>query len=142
MVPSGCIQMEIDPLFSAAVHERQIMNRFSPNLCTPETVLRWERPTLPRGPTMYACKSLKIQGNLCIEFYAQKCERNSISGRRIFIGFPDKLAKPAFYAGLVSLDFTGDNRRGASQRSNQCADCCSTQKSVHKSGDNEAVPLR
>jgi hypothetical protein len=27
-----------------------------------------------------------------------------------------------------------DNRRGASQRSNQCADCCSTQKSVHKSG--------
>jgi hypothetical protein len=34
-------------------------------------------------------------------------------GRRIFIGFPDKFAKPAFYAGLVSLDFTGDNRRGA-----------------------------
>ena len=62
---------------------------------------------------MYACKSLKIQGNLCIEFYAQKCERNSIRGRRIFIGFPDKFAKPAFYAGLVSLDFTGDNRRGA-----------------------------
>ncbi len=83
---------------------------------------------------MYACKSLKIQGNLCIEFYAQKCERNSIRGRRIFIGFPDKFAKPAFYAGLVSLDFTGDNRRGAPQRSNQCGDCYSTQKSVHKSG--------
>ena len=31
----------------------------------------------------------------------------------MFIGFPDKFAKPAFYAGLVSLDFTGDNRRGA-----------------------------
>jgi hypothetical protein len=62
---------------------------------------------------MYACKSLKIQGNLCIEFYAQRSERNSIRGRRIFIGFPDKFAKPAFYAGLVSLDFTGDNRRGA-----------------------------
>jgi hypothetical protein len=62
---------------------------------------------------MYACKSLKIQGNLCIEFYAQNCERNSIRGRRISIGFPDKVAKPAFYAGLVSLDFTGDNRRGA-----------------------------
>jgi hypothetical protein len=83
---------------------------------------------------MYACKSLKIQGNLCSEFYAQKCERNSIHGRRIFIGFPDKFAKPAFYAGLVSLDFTGDNRRGAPQRSNQCGDCYSTQKSVHKSG--------
>jgi hypothetical protein len=83
---------------------------------------------------MYACKSLKMQGNLCIEFYAQKCERNSIRGRRIFIGFPDKLAKPAFYAGLVSLDFTGDNRGGASQCSNQCGDCRSTQKSVHKSG--------
>ena len=40
-------------------------------------------------------------------------ERNSIRGRRIFIGFPDKFAKPAFYAGLVSLGFTGDNRRGA-----------------------------
>ncbi len=62
---------------------------------------------------VYACKSFKIQGNLCIEFYAQKCERNSIRGRRMFIGFPDKFAKPAFYAGLVSLDFTGDNRRGA-----------------------------
>src|SRR6266571_5153149 len=84
---------------------------------------------------MYACKSLKIQGNLCIEFYAQKCERNSIRGRRIFIGFPDKFAKPAFYAGLVGLDFTGDNRRGAPQRSNQCGDCYSTQKSVHKSGN-------
>jgi hypothetical protein len=83
---------------------------------------------------MYACKSLKIQGNLCIEFYAQKCERNSIRGRRIFIGFPDKSAKPAFYAGLVSLDFTGDNRRGAPERSNQCGDCYSTQKSVHNSG--------
>jgi hypothetical protein len=88
---------------------------------------------------MHACKSLKMQGNLCIEFYAQKCERNSIRGRRIFIGFPDKLAKPAFYAGLVSLDFTGDNRRGASQRSNQCGDCCSTQKSVHKSGDTPVL---
>jgi len=83
---------------------------------------------------MYACKSLKLQGNLCIEFYAQKCERNSIRGRRIFIGFPDKFANPAFYAGLVSLDFTGDNRRGAPQRSNQCGDCYSTQKSVHNSG--------
>ena len=82
---------------------------------------------------MYACKPLKIQGNLCIEFYAQKCERNSIRGRRIVIGFPDKFAKPAFYAGLVGLDFTGDNRRGAPQRSNQCGDCYSTQKSVHKS---------
>src|SRR6266581_6171788 len=90
---------------------------------------------------MYACKSLKIQGNLCIEFYAQKCERNSIRGRRIFIGFPDKFAKPAFYAGLVSLDFTGDNRRGAPQRSNQCGDCYSTQKSVHKSGDKNAFCL-
>ena len=39
----------------------------------------------------------------------------------------------------MSLDFTGDNRRGASQRSDQCGDCCSTQKSVHKSGDNESV---
>jgi hypothetical protein len=29
MVPSGCIQMEIDPLFSAAAHDRQIMNQFS-----------------------------------------------------------------------------------------------------------------
>jgi hypothetical protein len=85
---------------------------------------------------MYACKSLKIQGNPCIEFYAQKCERNSIRGRRIFIGFPDKSAKPAFYAGLVSLDFTGDNRRGAPERSNQCGDCYSTQKSVHNSGLN------
>ena len=56
---------------------------------------------------MYACKSLNIQGILCIELYAQKCERNSIRGRRIFIGFPDKFAKPAFYAGPVSLDFTG-----------------------------------
>src|SRR5260370_42428414 len=56
---------------------------------------------------------IAIQGNLCIEFYAQKCERNSIRGRRIFIGFPDKFAKPAFYAGLVSLDFTGVNRCGA-----------------------------
>jgi len=63
-------------------------------------------------------------------------ERNSIRGRRIFIGFPDKFANPAFYAGLVSLDFTGDNRRGAPQRSNQCGDCYSTQKSVHKSGLN------
>ena len=62
---------------------------------------------------MYACKSLKIRGNPCIEFYAQKCKRNSIRGRRIFIGFPDNFAKPAFYAGLVSLDFSGDNRRGA-----------------------------
>src|SRR5258708_19797048 len=85
---------------------------------------------------MYDCKPLRIQGNLCIEFYAQKCERNSIRGRRIFIGFPDKFAKPAFYAGLVGLDFTGDNRRGAPQRSNQCGDCYSTQKSVHKSGAN------
>jgi hypothetical protein len=83
---------------------------------------------------MYTCKSLKINGNLCIEFYAQKCKRNSIRGRRIFIGFPDKFAKPAFYAGLVSPDFTGDNRFGAPQRSNQCGDCCSTQKSVHNSG--------
>ena len=83
---------------------------------------------------MYGCKSLKMQGNLCIEFYAQKSERNSIRGRRIFIGFPDKFAKPAFYAGLVSLDFTGDNRRGVPQRSNQCGDCYSTQKSVHNSG--------
>src|SRR6266581_4553114 len=83
---------------------------------------------------MYAYKSLKIQDNLCIEFYAQKCERNSIRGRRILIGFLDKFAKPAFYAGLASLDFTGDNRRGAPQRSNQCGDCYSTQKSVHKSG--------
>jgi hypothetical protein len=83
---------------------------------------------------MYARKSFKIQGNLCIEFYAQKCERNSIRGRRIFIGFPDKFAKPAFYAGLVRLDFTGDNRRGAPQRSNQCGNCYSTQNSVHKSG--------
>src|SRR5260370_36730303 len=73
---------------------------------------------------------IAIQGNLCIEFYAQKCERNSIRGRRIFIGFPDKFAKPAFYAGLVSLDFTGDNRRRAPQRSNQCGDCYSTRKSV------------
>jgi hypothetical protein len=86
---------------------------------------------------MNACKSMKMQGNLRIEFYAQKCERNSIRGRRIFIGFPDKLAKPSFYAGVVSLDFTGDNRRGASQSSNQCGDCCSTQKSVHKSGGND-----
>jgi hypothetical protein len=62
---------------------------------------------------MYACKPLKIQDNLCIEFYAQTCERNSIRGRRIFIGFPDKFAKPPFYAGLVGLDFTGDDRRGA-----------------------------
>jgi len=83
---------------------------------------------------MYACKSLKMQGNLCIEFYAQKCERNSIRGRHIFIGLPDKFAKPAFYAGLVSLDFTGDNRHGAPQSSNQCGDCYSTQKSVHNSG--------
>jgi hypothetical protein len=52
-----------------------------------------------------------------------------------FIGFPYKFAKPAFCAGLVSLDFTGANRRGASQRSNQCGDCYSTQKSVHNSGD-------
>jgi hypothetical protein len=44
---------------------------------------------------------------------AQQFERNSIRGRRIFIGFPDKFAKPAFYARLVSLDFTGDNRCGA-----------------------------
>jgi hypothetical protein len=80
---------------------------------------------------MYDCKSLKLQENLCIEFCAQKCERNSIRGRRIFIGFLDKFAKPAFYAGL---NFTGDNRRGALQRSNQCGDCYSTQKSVHKSG--------
>jgi hypothetical protein len=87
------------------------------------------------------CAEPKIQGNLCIEFYAQKCERNSIRGRRIFIGFPDKFAKPAFYAGLVSLDFTGDNRRGAPQRSNQCGDCYSTQKSVHNSGTNPPVPL-
>ena len=89
---------------------------------------------------MYACKSLKMQGKLCIEFYAQKCERNSIRGRRIFIGFPDKFAKPAFYAGLVSLDFTGDNRRGAPQSSNQCGDCYSTQKSVHKSGFRQFAP--
>jgi hypothetical protein len=86
---------------------------------------------------MYACKPLKIQGNLCIEFYAQKCERNSRRGRRIFIGFPDKFAKPTFYARLVGLDFTGDNRRGAPQRSNQCGDCYSTQKSVHKSGETK-----
>jgi len=46
---------------------------------------------------MYTCKSLKIQGNLCIEFYAQKCERNSIHGRCIFIRFPAKFSKPAFY---------------------------------------------
>ena len=85
-------------------------------------------------PNDDACKSLKMQGSLRIEFYAQKCERSSIRGRRIFIGFSDKLANPTFYAGLVSLDFTGDNRRGASQRSNQCGDCCSTQKSVHNSG--------
>jgi hypothetical protein len=110
-----------------------------PNLCTPETVLRWDRPT---GPTMHACKSLKMQGNLCIEFYVQKCGRNSIRGRRIFIGFPDKLAKPTFYAGLVSLDFTGDNRRGASQRSNQRGDCCSTQKSMHKSGYTQPFASR
>ncbi len=63
--------------------------------------------------------------------FASKCAR-----RRIFIGFPDKFAKPAFYAGLVSLDFTGDNRRGALQRSNQCGDCYSTQKSMHNSGIN------
>jgi hypothetical protein len=86
---------------------------------------------------MYACKSLKIRGNLCIEFYAQKCERNSIRGRRIFIEFPNKFAKPAFNAGLVSLDFTGDNRRGAPERSNQCGDCYSTQKGVHNSGYNK-----
>src|SRR5690348_1008276 len=85
---------------------------------------------------MYTCKSLKIRGNLCIEFYAQKCVRNSIRGRRIFIGFADKFAKPAFYAGLVSPDFTGDNRRGAPQRSNQCGHCYSTRKSVHKSGNS------
>jgi len=88
---------------------------------------------------MHSCKSLKMRGNLCIEFYAQKCERNGIRGRRIFIGFPDELAKPAFFAGLASPDFTGDNRRGASQRSNQCGDCCSTQKSVQKSGLNEVL---
>ena len=51
----------------------------------------------------------------------------------MFIGFPGKFAKPAFYAGLVSPDFTGDNRRGAPQSSNQCGDCYSTQKSAHKS---------
>jgi hypothetical protein len=89
---------------------------------------------------MYACKSLKMHGNLCIEFSAQKCERNSIRGRRIFIGFPDKFAKPAFYAGLESLDFTGDNRRGAPQSSNQCGDCYSTQKSVHNSGATNVPP--
>jgi hypothetical protein len=52
----------------------------------------------------------------------------------MFIGFPDKFTNPVFYAGLVNPDFTGDNRRGAPQRSNQCGDCYSTQKSVHKSG--------
>jgi hypothetical protein len=40
-------------------------------------------------------------------------------------------------AGLVSPDFTGDNRFGAPQRSNQCGDCWSTQKSVHNSGIND-----
>jgi hypothetical protein len=48
------------------------------------------------------------------------------------MGAADASVRP--YAGLVSLDFTGDNRRGAPQRSNQCGDCYSTQKSVHKSG--------
>ena len=60
----------------------------------------------------------------------------------MFIGFPDKFAKPAFYAGLVSLDFTGDNRRGAPQRSNRCVDCYSTQKSVHNSGNNVSFRFR
>ena len=37
---------------------------------------------------MYACKSLKMQGNLCIEFYAQKYERNSIREGAFLLGFP------------------------------------------------------
>jgi hypothetical protein len=36
----------------------------------------------------------------------------ALRGRGIFIRFSDKFAKPPFYAGLVSLDFTGDNHRG------------------------------
>jgi hypothetical protein len=32
-----------------------------------------------REAQRYDCKSLKIQGNLCIAFYAQICERNSIT---------------------------------------------------------------
>jgi hypothetical protein len=48
-----------------------------------------------------------------MELYAQKCERNSIGGRCIFIGFPDEFVKPPFYADLASLDFTGDNPHGS-----------------------------
>jgi hypothetical protein len=39
-----------------------------------------------------------------------------------------KFAKPAFYAGLVSPDFTREDRRGVPQSSNLCGDCYSTQK--------------
>jgi hypothetical protein len=37
---------------------------------------------------MYACKSLKIQGNLCIEFYAQKCEQIAYAEGAFLLGFP------------------------------------------------------
>ena len=52
------------------------------------------------------------------------------------LGFPISSQNRHSMRVIVGLDFTGDNRRGAPQRSNQCGDCYSTQKSVHKSGDD------
>ena len=49
------------------------------------------------------------------------------------LGFPISSQNRHSMRVIVGLDFTGDNRRGAPQRSNQCGDCYSTQKSVHKS---------
>src|SRR6266566_3824240 len=57
------------------------------------------------------------------------------------LGFPISSQNRHSMRVIVGLDFTGDNRRGAPQRSNQCGDCYSTQKSVHKSGDKNAFCL-
>ena len=55
------------------------------------------------------------------------------------LGFPISSQNRHSMRVIVGLDFTGDNRRGAPQRSNQCGDCYSTQKSVHNSGSIRAV---
>jgi hypothetical protein len=58
-------------------------------------------------PNDVCLQVIENTGQSVHRIYAQKCERNSIGGRRIFIGFLDKFEKRAFYAGLVSLDLLG-----------------------------------
>ena len=62
-------------------------------------------------------------------------ERHSMREKRIFIGLSDRFAKPLSSEGFARVDFSGDNHRGGSRSPDHCGDYCSTQKSVHNSGD-------